>query len=193
MTEKEVMVLLEYLSNSFPNQLDFPAGSEKQDQSMVSTWQDWLGAYELHEVKKAIKAAAMDNPDFVPTPAKITSRIDRANELSTEEAWGVARELAKKYQPQVNPNPLANSDIPDIIKKTVAAVGGIQALADRDPGDTYLMNAFYKRFQSIAEVKRARGQALPGKSKDYLPQGKEKLPEEVTNGVVEGLNEKQTN
>jgi len=190
MIEKEVMVLLEYLSNSFPNQLDFPTGLGEQDQLMVSTWQDWLGAYELSEVKDAVKVVATENPDYVPTPAKITSRIDRANELSIEEAWGMARELAKKYQPQINPNPLANSDIPDIIKKTVAAIGGVQALADRNPKDTYLMNAFYKRFQSIAEVRRARGQTLPGKNKDCLPQSKEKLPEEITDGVVEGLNEK---
>lgn len=87
MTEKEAITLLKYLSNSFPNQVEFPTGSDEEDQVMVMTWLDWLGDYSTEQVKSAVRLATKRQPDFAPSPARLIRELDTS--LSAEEAWEI--------------------------------------------------------------------------------------------------------
>lgn len=159
MDNKQVSALLKYLSNSFPNQLKFPTGSEEQDQSMITTWKDWLGEYSQDEVKEAVKVAATESSDdYVPSPAKIASKIENKNKLSPEEAWELAMEAIADYHPDINPNPDL-SGLPDAVRDTVKHIG-VHKLGSLKVDDTYTQHSFKEVFENIQETRKIREKQL---------------------------------
>ena len=170
MTREEMITLLKFLANSYPNQLDFPTGDKESDNAMISTWMEWLGSYDIEDVKAAVKLATQKNPDWVPSPARISSEIGELNSdtIPAEEAWEKALGAARGFHPRANPHP--EEDLPNPIKKAIEAIGGIQTIADKKPEDTYVVDSFYKRYKNIKERQ---------KKKELLPSGQEENQERI--------------
>lgn len=179
MDKKEVASLLKFLSGSFPNQLDFPSGSSEKDKNLIRTWLEWLGQYKLGAVKEAVKEAAMDNPDFVPSPPKIESAIMDSKTLSPDEAWELAHSACLEYHPQINPNPDI-SHLPPEVKRTIEVVGGVHKLGSLEVDDSYTRNNFIKKYKEIRKNRQVRERQLGlSRNEDYSVM---ELLEEISSG-----------
>src|SRR6056297_3854933 len=105
MTNKETIILLKYLSKSFPNQLKFPTGDKTEDKTVIAVWEDWLGDYPLSLVKKATKSATLANPDWVPSPGRVLKEMEKLLDDESEtavEAWEEVLEAIREYDPYYN-------------------------------------------------------------------------------------------
>lgn len=151
MNKKEIVTLLKYLSKSFPNQLEFPTGDEKDDQTTISTWHDWLGDFSIQQVKKATKKASVADPNYVPGPPRIVKSIKNTLEEevpSAEEAWKEVLEAIHSHDPHYSRKELVSS-LTERQYKSAKAAGGLTAINERREGDTYIFSRFKKRFDEL--------------------------------------------
>lgn len=97
MKRDSVKALLKYLSASFPNQLEFPKGDKDRDKMIIDTWHDWLKPVEEDKAKIAVKQAAFDNPQWVPSPASILRAVQKNDSdfPGPNKAWQLARKRAE--------------------------------------------------------------------------------------------------
>lgn len=158
MTNKETIILLKYLSKSFPNQLKFPTGDKTEDKTVIVVWEDWLGDYPLSLVKEATKSATLANPDWVPGPGRVLKEMEKLLDDESEtaaEAWEKVLGAIREYDPYYNKKKLMRS-LTDLQKKAVMGCGGICAINMRKPGDTFVFNRFVECYDRYREAMTKR-------------------------------------
>ncbi len=112
MKRDSVKALLKYLSASFPNQLEFPKGDKERDKMIIDTWHDWLKPVEEDKAKIAVKQAAFDNPQWVPSPASILRAVQKNDSdfPNPNKAYQLAREKYEYFRERSSTN-LTKGDV----------------------------------------------------------------------------------
>jgi hypothetical protein len=170
MTEKELIKVLKFISDAYPNKFDFPKGTEAATKHMIATWMVFLKEYDYKLAMTVIKKFAVNNPDWPPTAGQAVRAIEEAmlteeDEISGAEAWKLLMDSIRKYSAFYNPDKVLKN-VPDRVART-AQVVGLNAITKSDEADTFMMNRFIKTYEQFKEVDMQR-QMLPGNiRKDY--------------------------
>ena len=112
MTRDETKMVLEILSNIYPN--EFRNKSEEQMVKMLNLWSDLMTELDVNLVANAIKMIAISDPSpFMPTIGLINKKVyelTNPNELTEQEAWNhIYKAICNSgYSPQAEYDKLPN-------------------------------------------------------------------------------------
>ena len=187
MTEKELVKVLQFISDSYPN-FDYPLDSVKASKRLQAAWYEFLKAYPYQLVNTATKALVVSYPDYAPSVGKLVQEIKKIlepeeNKISGQEAWGQVIELISRYGVQYGYKKIMDR-LSDKQKQAVRAVGGLELIGRNSADDTYLMNQFAKAYEAIRERE---------KDMEKIPQHIRKDIERISRPEVEKLTGKVKN
>jgi len=176
MNEKEVAVILEYLSDIYPN-FKFDKSKPELAARMVKSWHSVLGDFEFEDGLRVTKKIVLFGGSFAPNAGQIANEIIKTNNpgrMSGEEAYEKAICLAKIASTQTIRRYTSEADKfrqreeivfknqPETLIRAMRICGGLNGIGD-EPNNSYARNNFIKTYESLrdseqeTDIKRIAG------------------------------------
>jgi hypothetical protein len=157
----------------------------------LEMWWAAMEAWSLDEFKQAASHLAR-SIEFMPSPYHF-EQLRKAGRSTPGEAWAsVLRYVRNDWSPL---GPIVNGGTPEpqdeLVKRTVAAVGGYRAIAQSNTESTHFLERrfceHYESIQDAHEVREALPQlTAPGKRLNGSRSARELIPTSLNIGDVDG-------
>ena len=162
MTQKELIKILTFISNSYPHKFNFPCEDDADSKAIINTWATFLKDYDYKIVQTAVKKIIVNKPEWPPAVGELVREIENLQKsddekLTAGEAWEKVTEAIARHSYFYNPSEVKEA-LPEKALRA-AEVVGFELIA-RKGGDSYVMNSYTKVYNNLEE-KREKFELLP--------------------------------
>lgn len=185
MTQKELIKVLTFISNAYPQKFNFPCEDEKDSKALINTWGTFVKDYDYKMVQIAVKKLIINKPEWPPTVGELVGEIEniqtpKEDKLSAGEAWELVLKAIRRHGVLYGTE-RAESELPRKVLKTVNCIGGLKNIGMSNENDTYFMNQFCKMYNDVSQA-IDMDERLPGSIKKET----EMLAEKFKKPQIEG-------
>ena len=153
MKKTELIKVLTFISNAYPNKFSFPRKNKNDNKIFIETWYSFLKDYNYNLVKIGVKKIIINKATWPPTVGELVKEIEKlkmneSDKLTGAEAWAIALEAVRKYG--FYDMAQAMKDMPSLVKKSVECFGGYDALCHSKVQDSYSRQNFIRIYEDLA-------------------------------------------
>lgn len=164
MQKNEVIKLLKYLSDCYPNKFKFPKENKTETQMIIEVWYDFLQYYDYKISAKAAKKLVIIDGKWPPSVGQIVREVKKIKEAEEDRitagmAWKMVLDAVRKYG-YYKPIKAMNS-LPPKVQQAVEHFGGYNVICHSRENDPFVRTQFFRLYNEVNRHKR---------DLDYLPE-----------------------